>query len=558
MRHLKSAIVLLVSFVFLLSGCSGKVTNTSDDKNESEQLTGTVIYNVRGYTFKNDEVVNFNYLHFADGGKIIATGSGDPPNAGSMRDANNAVMLPGLIDAHGHVSSLGRAMSQVDLMGITTLEETLEVIKAYADANPDLEIIRGRGWNQELWTKAVFPTALDLDNLGVSQPIVLGRVDGHAVWLNSKALTLAGINDKTEDPAGGEIIRDSKGKASGVLVDTAEELIVSQIPEPDQETINKYLNTAMQHLVSLGMTATHDAGVNIAETQAYQNLQRNKKMPMRVYAMLSGIETQRNYGKTYTSPDEKFIVRSVKMYVDGALGSRGAALLEDYTDRPGQRGLVITEQDVLTAAIREARQHYYQVNVHAIGDRGNRMVLDAFKDAEALETERHRIEHSQIVHPDDIPRFKTQGIIPSMQGVHATSDMHMAEKRLGKDRLAGAYAWRTFLDQGSRIANGSDFPVELPNLFHGLYASVTRQDKNSKPDGGWLPEQRMTRAETLKSFTIDAAYAAHMDKSTGSLEPGKWADFVLMDKDFFKVPDNQIHALKVNETWVGGQQVYKR
>lgn len=544
-----------------LSACS-KNENINDDalttSNPKITTDGTVIYNVRGYTFKNNELVNFDYLHFTDDGKIVSAGKGNHPNAKVMRDAQNAVMLPGLIDAHGHVSSLGLGMRQIDLMGVTSLAQALSQLKKYAADNPDLVTIQGRGWNQELWTPAKFPSSADLDSLGISKPIVLGRADGHAVWINTAALKLSQITNDTPNPAGGEILRDADSKATGILVDTAESLIWNKLPVTTAAESKSYITAAMKHLVSLGMTATHDAGATFDETKAYHLLQNAGEMPMRVYVMLSGIETQRDYGATYQSADEKLHIKAIKLYVDGALGSRGAALLEDYSDRPGQRGYVITEQATLEGAIREARQDYYQVNIHAIGDRGNRMTLDAFKNAEAQEKERHRIEHAQIVHPDDIPRFKEQGIIPSMQGIHATSDMHMAEKRLGKDRLEGAYAWKTFLDQGSRIANGSDFPVERPNLFQGLHASVSRQDKNSLPSGGWLPEQRMSREQTLRSFTLDAAYAAHMDDTTGSLEAGKWADFVLMDEDFFTIPRENIHAMQVNETWVGGKQVFLR
>ena len=559
--NLKPLALAIFTASFLLSACTKSEVQDEpvlETSNAKFTTAGTVFYNVRGYTFNNNELRNFDYLHFGDDGKVISTGKGKHPNAKTMRDAENAVMLPGLIDAHGHVSSLGLGMLQIDLMGVTSLTEALKQLKTYSDKNPELVNIQGRGWNQELWTPAKFPTADDLDALGINKPIILGRADGHAVWVNTAALELADIKTDTPNPAGGEILRDANGKSTGILVDTAESLIRNKLPATSLDESKSYIAAAMKNLVSLGMTATHDAGATFEETKAYHLLQNANEMPMRVYVMLSGIETQRDYGATYQSQDEKLQIKSIKLYVDGALGSRGAALLEDYSDRPGQRGYVITEQTVLEGAIREARQDYYQVNIHAIGDRGNRMALDAFKNAEAVEKERHRIEHAQIVHPDDIPRFKEQGIIPSMQGIHATSDMHMAEKRLGKDRLEGAYAWKTFLDQGSRIPNGSDFPVERPNLFQGLHASVSRQDKNSLPNGGWLPQQRMTREQALRSFTLDAAYAGHMDDTTGSLEAGKWADFILMDEDFFSIPREYIHSMQVNETWVGGKQVYLR
>ncbi len=517
----------------------------------------TVIHNVRGYTLADDALEQFTYLHVDDDGRVVEAGNGEAPAARTRIDAGGAVMLPGLIDAHGHVSSLGLAMSRVDLVGTRSLDEALARIGAFAEANPNLEWITGRGWNQELWTVAEFPSAADIDAVVADRPVYLGRIDGHAAWANTAALRAAGIDANTRPPPGGDIHRDANGRATGILIDDAMTLVTRHIPEPDQVARMTAIGRAMEALAAVGLTAVHDAGIHMNDVRAYEALHALDAMPIRIYAMLDGIKTVRSFGPPAATDDEQLIVRSMKLVSDGALGSRGAAMDEPYSDDPENHGLLIIDEAALTAQIGEARKAGYQVNVHAIGDRANRVVLDAYEAVGATAAERHRNEHAQVVHVEDIPRFIELGIVPSMQPTHATSDKNMAEKRVGADRLKGAYAWRTFLDQGSRIAGGSDFPVENANPFWGLYAAVTRQGLDGEPPGGWVPEQRMTREEAFRAFTLDAAWAAHMEDTTGSLEPGKWADFILVDADPFEVDEQRIADIGVLETWVAGERVWR-
>ncbi len=517
----------------------------------------TVVHNVRGYTLADNALTQFTFLHVDDDGRVVATGTGKGPEAGTRIDGGGAVLLPGLIDAHGHVSSLGLAMSRVDLVGTRSLDEALERIAAFAEANPTLPWITGRGWNQELWTVAEFPSAADIDGIVADRPVYLGRIDGHAAWANTAALKAAGIDANTRPPPGGDIHRDDEGRATGILIDDAMNLVTRHIPEPDRIDRMKAIALAMEALASVGLTAVHDAGIAMDDVRAYETLHDLGAMPIRVYAMLDGIGTVRAFGPPAATSDDKLIVRSMKLVSDGALGSRGAAMDEPYSDDPENHGLLIIDEAALTGRISEARDAGYQVNVHAIGDRANRVVLDAFEAVGARASERHRNEHAQVVHVEDIPRFVELGIVPSMQPTHATSDKNMAEKRVGADRLRGAYAWRTFLDQGSRIAGGSDFPVENENPFWGLYAAVSRQGLDGEPPGGWVPEQKMTREEAFRAFTLDAAWAAHMDDSTGTLEAGKWADFILVDQDPFEVDERRIADVKVLETWVGGERVWR-
>src|SRR5690606_8735970 len=385
-----------------------------------------------------------------------------------------------------------------------------------------------------------------------------------AGWANSKALALAGINKDTIDPPGGEIIRDSKGNPTGVLIDNAMALVEQHIPEPDDNDTLRALNVAFSHLLALGITSVHDAGVDTGTVKLFQQLAAEQKLPLRIYRMLSARDPQLPQWLVkgiVDDPTEFLDIRSVKIYGDGALGSRGAALIEPYSDQPAQKGLLVTQPDKLTQIMQMTIDAGFQTNVHAIGDLANRLALDRFEQLvpeDKRASSRHRIEHAQIVSPKDIPRFASLHVLPAMQAVHATSDNNMAGDRLGVARLRCAYAWRSVIDQGSPVVRASDSPVERANVFHGLHASVTRQDHDNQPEGGWLPEQRLSLTEALRSFTVDAAYGAFQEQSMGTLMPGSWADFILIDRDIFNIAPEQLWQVEVEQTYVNGKQLFKR
>lgn len=528
-----------------------------------------VISNIQGYGFDSErQLVHFKTLVFDDtSGEVLARGNAAlvEQYAGARTiDGKGQTVLPGLIDGHGHLLGLGEYLKQADLRGILSEQQSADAVANFARNNPEQQWVVGRGWNQVLWPSNTFPGKASLDELMPDKPVYLVRVDAHAAWVNSKALALAGITKDTLDPPGGEIIRDSQGEPTGVLIDNAMYLVQRRIPTPTPAEKRAALQTAFAHLQALGITAVHDAGVSSELVRLYQQLQKEQQLGVRIYPMLSAKDPELNTWFEAGIVDDAsdwLDIRSVKIYGDGALGSRGAALLADYSDQPGQRGLLVTEPDALTEIMRLTLEAGFQANVHAIGDRANRLVLDRFaalSSPEQLQNSRHRIEHAQIVAPQDIPRFKALHILPAMQAVHATSDMNMAGDRLGVARLRGAYAWRTFADQGSIIVGGSDFPVELANPFHGLHASVTRQDQQNQPIGGWLPEQRLTLTEALRSFTVDAAYGAFQDTKMGTLAPGSWADFIVVDQDIFNIPAEQLWKTTTLETWINGQQRYRR
>ncbi|BBN82668.1 amidohydrolase [Pseudoalteromonas sp. A25] len=526
----------------------------------------TIIHNIHGYTptLKGD-LNEFKVLVFKDG-KVVKTGEQDIikefPQATKI-DGKGHTMLPGLIDAHGHVIGLGNNLLRLDVRGLKSVSAIGKKLREYAKSAPKGWLI-GRGWDQTLWPDKQFPTAKQLDQYVSDRPVVLTRVDGHAIWVNSKAMALAGVDKNAKAPAGGEIIRLSNQHPSGIFIDKAEQLIKSHIPPVTPEQRQLALNKAGQHLLSLGITSTHDAGIEYATWRLYQQRAEQHTLPLRIYAMLSADDERLSEMLKQGVIKDKgdfLSIRSVKIYADGALGSRGAALLEDYHDRKNHKGLMLETQAQLESLLKQSFAHGYSAHTHAIGDKANRTVLDSYENIFKTvggKLLRNRIEHAQIVHPDDIPRFKTLSIIPSMQPIHATSDMHMAEQRLNEQQLRGAYAWQTFLKQGSKIAAGSDFPVELANPFFGLHAAITRMSRDDKPEKGWRAQEKLNKEQALSAFTIDAAYSAFQEYKLGSLEKGKWADFILIDKDYFKMDKTDIDEINVMQTWLGGRLVYQR
>lgn len=536
----------------------------------AEPTKKTVYYNANGYTIESDTLRPFSTL-VVDGERVFAVGGEDlaedyqaTPSVTAI-DLEGKTLLPGIIDAHGHVMGLGFQELQINLAGMTSLQGTLQALKEYAEANPELEWIIGRGWNQTLWEENRFPTAADLDQVIPDKPVWLSRVDGHAGWANSKAMQLAQVSSDTPDPDGGKIIRDSRGRPTGVFIDAAEGYVQRVVPESTREEQALALDAALTLLSSYGVTSVHDAGVGVETWGLYKQFAEKGKLRTRIYGMISGAGTifdqLSNEGPIHSLYNDRLALRSVKLYSDGALGSRGAALIGDYHDDPGNKGLLFVGQEEMNAMAEKVVAKGYQANIHAIGDAANRQVIDALGYAQELhprKDQRNRIEHAQIVALEDIGRFKELDLIASMQPTHATSDKNMAEDRVGSQRIKGAYAWQSFLAQGTIVASGSDFPVESANPFLGIYASITRKDIQGSPLNGWYAEEAMDRVQTLKSFTIDAAYAGFQEDVLGSLEPGKWADFIIIDQDIVTAPDSTLWQTKVLETWVAGKKVFDR
>lgn len=525
------------------------------------------ISHVKGYTLDNSgELIRFSNMVF-DGGKVVAIGGLELnqrfPNATQI-DGQGKVLLPGLIDAHGHVMGLGENLLQVDLRESESALDAAKMVQAYAKSQQELTWITGRGWNQVLWQGKAYPTASLLDEYVNDKPVMLDRVDGHASWVNSKALEIAGISKDTLDPPGGKIVRDKQGNPTGILVDNAIDLLYKHLPKIAENSLTAQLNAAGEQLLSEGITSVHDAGISKVVYDFFKKRVSEHALPVRIYPMIaatSPVLRQLLQAGHVQDQYDWLSIRSVKVYGDGALGSRGAALLKPYSDDPDNSGLLVTREKDLKPLFDLVLGNGFQLNFHAIGDRANRLALDQFADSFSRvggESLRNRVEHAQVINVDDIPRFKTLNIIPAMQPTHATSDMNMAKDRVGADRLKGAYAWQTFLKQGSPVAFGSDFPVELSNPFFGLHAAVTRQDRNNSPDNGWIPSETVTVKQAFRGFTLDAAYAAHQDKILGGLTVGKWADFILIDQDIFTISPQDIWKTQVLETWIAGERRFKK
>ncbi len=490
-------------------------------------------------------------------------------------DLAGSTVVPGLVDAHAHVASLGGDLESLRLNGTTSWEAVVAAVaERVARAKPG-EWIVGRGWDQNDWAVKEFPTHEKLSAVSPNNPVLLSRIDGHAVVVNALALRTGGVTRATADPPGGRILRAAAaGEPTGVLVDDAIDLVAKHVPSPTLAQVKARILRAQEACLAAGLTGIHDMGVGATELAAFEALDRERKLKLRVYALLDGgdrslLKKRFARGPVVAKGKGRLTVRGFKLFADGALGSRGAALLADYADEPGNRGLLRDGVDEIARRIDEGRRAGFQVAVHAIGDAGNRAVLDAIESVrDRVErrsggkpmsaVERPRIEHVQVLAPEDLPRLAKLGVVASMQPTHATSDMPWAEARLGKERVKGAYAWRTLLDSGASLAFGSDFPVEGVSPLWGIYAAVTRTDHQGSPAGGWLPSQKLSALEALAGFTTGAAYAGFDERSGGTIAAGRRADLTVLSRDLTAVAAAEILTTEVRMTVVGGEIVFRR
>lgn len=497
------------------------------------------------------------------GDRVVAVGSA--ADVGALAGPRTRVIAlhghtvtPGLVDAHGHLHDLGIALETISLRGAGSPEAAAAPVREAAKTRAEGEWITGQGWDQNLWKVKEFPRHEVLDAVAPKHPVALDRIDGHALWVNAAAMRAAGIGRETPDPPGGKIVRDAAGEATGVLLDHAMALVSAKMPAEPRAVTERRILAAAAQAVSFGLTSVHEMGISDEEVAVYRDLARSGRLPLRVVAYLAGKGRMDSLASRTPDADPegtaRFVLRGVKLFADGALGSRGAALLAPYDDDPGNSGLALAGPDELRRDAVLAAARGFQLAVHAIGDRANREVLDAFEAAGVRGRDlRFRIEHAQVVSPADIPRFAALGVIASMQPTHATSDMPWAGARLGSERLRGAYAWRSILATGARVAFGSDFPVEEVSPLLGLYAAVTRQDAAGSPPGGFQPEQRLTLEEALHAFTVEPAWAAFAEKHRGTLAPGMVADVTVFDR--MLTGDRGLLEAKAELVLVGGEVV---
>lgn len=493
-------------------------------------------------------------------GKIIAVGTNDEItgkySAVENIDAKGQAIYPGFIDAHAHFVGYGRGLFTADLFGTSSWEETVQRIKAFAEQHPDLPWIQGRGWDQNRWPGKTYPTNEELNKLFPDKPVVITRVDGHASIANQKALDLAGI--KAGQTITGGSIELKEGKLTGVLIDNADNKVYDQIPEPTKEMFTQFLQTAQKNCFAQGLTTITDCGLGWKEIDAINELQKAGKLDMRLFVMLSDNEENlKKYLASGPLKTDKLFVHGVKVYADGALGSRGACLLQPYSDKPGWQGFLLRNKSHYDSLAAVLAKTGFQMCTHAIGDSANREMLHIYnKYLKGKNDKRWRIEHAQIINPDDFTLFGSASIVPSVQPTHATSDMYWAEERLGKERLKGGYAFKQLLQQNGWIPLGTDFPVEDISPFKTFLAAVARKDAKGFPSEGFQKENALSREETIRGMTIWAAKAGFLEKEVGSIEAGKKADFIMLDKDLMKVPEADILKVKVVTTYLGGKKVY--
>ena len=481
-----------------------------------------------------------------------------------VMDLHGATVLPGIIDAHTHLINLGETLVRLNLKDIPTEKEIIERVKQRAASAAPGEWILGWGWDEGKWASN-YPTNQALSAAVPHNPVFLVGLHTFAAWANQRALELAEVNKDTKDPENGKVLRDEKtGEPTGILLNRAQDLVAKHIPPMTLPQAKHAIQLAALECVRYGLTSIHEAKVTPLIVQAFHELVREGRMPLRVYAMLDGAD--KNLVDEWLKrgpeidPHHQLTIRSFKLFADGALGSRGAALLEPYSDAPQTKGVMTTPESDVYGLARRALQAGFQVCTHAIGDAANRSVLNAYEQAEKEVPDAHdlrlRIEHAQVLSPQDIPRFAKLGVLASMQPTHCTSDMPWAEKRVGPQRISGAYAWRSVKDSGAHLPLSSDFPGETLNPFYGIYAAVTRQDPSGNPAGGWYPEQRLTLNEALRGYTIEAAYAEFEEQAKGSIERGKLADFTVISRDINRLAAKEILSIHVLKTFIGGKLVY--
>ncbi|MDD5543720.1 MAG: amidohydrolase [Acidobacteriia bacterium] len=570
------SLAITLSFVFIVLSWSASPKDPVSKSASPQAPADLILMNGNIYT------VNSHMPHAeavaARGGLISYVGS----NAGAQAfkgpstevvDLEGKTVVPGLIDAHGHFINLGESLQRLSFVDTRSYEEIVSMVRKKVEATPVNEWIQGRGWDQTRWATKEFPDHHALSRVSPNNPVWLTRVDGHAALANAAAMKLAGITATTKDPDGGKIVRDPKtGEPTGVFIDNAKSLVEKVIPPLTRDQIKRAATLAIQKCLQDGLTEVHDAGTSAEVIDVYKDLIDAGKFDFRIYAMImaSGdpvkspaahtLDAYLKAGPLVGYGNNHLTVRSLKIVSDGAMGSRGAAMLQPYSDDPGNSGWMVMSKNLIYEWAKKATDGGFQVNTHAIGDRANRVWLDVVEQLEKenpkVKDLRLRDEHAQVLSPTDLPRLAELHIIASMQPTHCTSDMRWAEQRLGPQRVRGAYAWRSILRTGVRIAGGSDFPVEDPNPLWGIYSAITRQDHSGWPTGGWMPQEKMTRDEALRAFTLDAAYAAFEEKIKGSIEVGKLADFVVLSQDIMKIEPAQILRTEVEKTFLGGKLVF--
>lgn len=549
-------IITALSLFVLLNACGKKDTTGEDTQGNQVDL---IVHNAKVYTV--DSTFSKAEAFAVKDGKFVAVGSSkdilEKYTTKQKIDMQQKPVYPGFFDAHCHFYRYGLGLRQVDLVGTTSFNDIVAKLQAFRQQNPNQAWLAGRGWDQNDWEVKEFPTKDTLDKLFPDVPVFLTRVDGHAALVNQKALDMAGV--KNDAKVSGGLVEIKNGKLTGILIDNAVDLVSNAIPQLSKEEQSKALLEAQKQCFAVGLTSVVDAGLNRPNIELINEMQEAKQLKMRVYAMVSATKDDLAYylnkGKIKT---DYLNVRSVKVYADGALGSRGACLLHAYHDKPEKQGFLLSSPETLDSLVERIAAKGFQVNTHCIGDSANRLLLDIYgKYLKGNNDLRWRIEHAQVVSKRDLKKFAEFSVIPSVQPTHGTSDMYWATDRLGKERVKTAYAYKDLLKQGRLLAIGSDFPVEHINPLYGFHSGVARQDAKNYPEGGFQMENAISREQALKGMTIWAAFSNFEENEKGSIEAGKMADFVVVEKDLMTAPKTELRNLKVLHTFVGGEQVYK-